>query len=91
MEARRIQEKRYRNEDFKLNGRIADGLIEKYIGMEEEGAKLLEEAYKNLNLNPRSLVKIKKLSRTIADLEGREKVLREHIAEALQYREKKYE
>ena len=89
--ARRLQEMRYRNENFKLNGRISDGLIEKYIKMDMDAAKLLEEAYKRLNLNPRSLVKIKKLSRTIADLEEKEMVLREHIAEALQYREKKNE
>ena len=89
--AREVQLKRYEKEEFKLNGRMSDGAIKKYISISPEGEKLLEEAYRVLELNPRSLVKIKKLARTIADLEGRDRIEKEYIGEALQYREKKNE
>jgi len=42
-----------------------------------------------LNLSPRSYHKILKVARTIADLEGKENISRDHLAEAISYQEKK--
>jgi magnesium chelatase family protein len=39
-----------------------------------------------MNLSARAYYRILKLSRTIADIEGEEKVFESHIAEAIQYR-----
>ena len=43
--------------------------IAKYCSFDREGEAFIEKAYKALNLSPRSMVKIRKISRTIADLD----------------------
>lgn len=54
------------------------------LGVAEE--KLIREAYKALNLSPRAFNKTLKVARTIADMDEREIIREEHIAEALSYR-----
>jgi magnesium chelatase family protein len=52
-----------------------------------EGASgLLETAMNKLGFSARSLDKILKISRTIADLEGSQDLKKAHIIEAMQYR-----
>ena len=87
--AREIQTERYRTEPFCLNGRITDRRIAVYGRMTPAAEEMLAEAYRRLVLNPRSVVKIRKLARTIADLEESLPVTEEHLAEALQFRERR--
>ena len=54
------------------------------LGCEEE--KLMSTAYKAYKMSARSFNKVLKVSRTIADLDGKEDIEYEHIAEALSYR-----
>jgi len=51
-----------------------------------EGARLLETAINKLGLSARAYTRILKVSRTIADLEGADKIRAAHVAEAIQYR-----
>jgi magnesium chelatase family protein len=46
----------------------------------------MERAVERLALSARSIERVRKLARTIADLEGSEAVRGPHLAEALQYR-----
>jgi|TARA_B100000959_G_scaffold193839_1_gene202767 magnesium chelatase family protein len=49
-------------------------------------ARLLETAATTLTLSARSHVRLLKLARTIADLDGVAAIGRPHLAEALQFR-----
>ena len=53
---------------------------------DEPGQTLLNEAATQLSLSARAYHRVLKVSRTIADLDGSDKVRRSHIAEALSYR-----
>ena len=90
--ARKIQEERYRQYNIFSNAELSPKLIEKYCQVDEDSKKLLEIAFKKLNLSSRAYNRILKVSRTIADLEGRENISKQDIAEAIQYRslDKKY-
>lgn len=87
-EARRIQETRYREESFSLNSALPGHLAPKYCMFGDGVTDLLRQAYDTLKLSPRSLVKLKRIARTIADIEGARAVEIDHVMEALQYRER---
>jgi len=55
-------------------------------GLEAEALTLLETASARLRLSTRGQVRALRVARTIADLEGAERVTRAHVAEALAYR-----
>lgn len=57
-----------------------------YIKLDYGSLKLLENAMDKLRLSARAYDRILKVSRTIADLEGSERIKPSHIAEAIQYR-----
>lgn len=80
-----IQKERYKKEKIKFNGKLTPMLIKKYIPITEDGENTLKNAMKSLNLTLRSFHKIIKLARTIADLEGVEKVNTSHLLEAISY------
>jgi magnesium chelatase family protein len=54
--------------------------------MEKDAKEFLERVADKFNLSARAVHKILKISRTIADLEECEIILKQHIAEAVQYR-----
>lgn len=68
------------------NQELSSKQVSQYVVLSSDSRHLLESASKQLHLSNRAYYKILKLSRTIADLEGLEKVETRHIAEALQYR-----
>ncbi len=55
-----------------------------------EGLSLLQQAMKRLNLTARGYHRVLKLSRTIADLAGAESIMPAYLAEALQYRPRRW-
>ncbi|MBC7194860.1 MAG: YifB family Mg chelatase-like AAA ATPase [Caldisericia bacterium] len=80
-----IQKERLKNENVKSNGKLTPMLIKKYIPLTDEAERTLRSALKTLNLTVRSFHKIIKIARTIADLEGVEKVNTSHLLEAISY------
>lgn len=85
--AREIQRKRFKNNPYiNYNSQMGTKEIEKYVKTEKQGIALLKTAMNKLNLSARAYSRILKVSRTIADLDNTEKVLPEHIAEAIKYR-----
>lgn len=80
-----IQKERYKKEPIKFNGKLTPMMIKKYIPLTSEAESALKNAIKSLNLTIRSFHKIIKIARTIADLEGIEKVNTSHLLEAISY------
>lgn len=84
--ARHIQIQRYKEEKITYNSQLMSHQIQKYCLMDQETKDLLKMAYEKYNLSVRAHHKIIKLARTIADLEGKDKISVNHVAEALRYR-----
>ena len=89
---RQIQAKRYQEEKICFNGELSGKQIQKYCVLTSDALKMAENAFRIMELSARSYHRILKVSRTIADMEGEEKIHSRHVAEALTYRafDKKY-
>jgi magnesium chelatase family protein len=68
------------------NAQMPHSLMRKQCVIDESGNSLLRNAMEKLGLSARAYERILKLSLTIADLEGSEKILPAHVAEAITYR-----
>lgn len=87
VKARSIQSERFSDyEDVHYNAQMGVRHIRKYCQLDDSSSKILEIAMKKLNLSARAYDRILKVSRTIADLENKEKIDVSHISEAIQYR-----
>jgi len=89
--ARKRQEKRFNAESIKSNAQMKNSHIKKYCSLTKETEQLLRQASLKFQLSARSYMKMIKVARTIADLEGVPEITVSHMAEALQYRPKIYE
>jgi magnesium chelatase family protein len=87
IKARNIQTTRFNDsETIFYNAQMGVKQIRQFCKLNETSIKLLKIAMKQLNLSARAYDRILKVSRTIADLQGSENILSEHISEAIQYR-----
>jgi magnesium chelatase family protein len=87
-QARYIQRERFTGTGIFTNSEMNNQQIKKYCQLDTETTNLLKQAVVKLKLSARSYFRILKLSRTIADLSGRDQIQLEDVAEALQYRAK---
>jgi magnesium chelatase family protein len=86
-EARKLQTQRFKNsKNTHYNAQMSSRQIRKYCSLDQESSSLLKSAMERLSLSARAYDRILKVSRTLADLEGKENVNSDHIAEAIQYR-----
>ncbi len=87
MAARAIQTARFADTPgIYCNAQMTERMIHRYAEPDEEGLSLLRNAMEQLKLSARAYSRILKVARTIADLAGSEKVLSDHLAEAIAYR-----
>lgn len=71
-----------------MNGKLTDIEIEKYCTLDDAANEILEKAITNFSLSFRAINKIKKVARTIADIENSKDIYSKHILEALSYRKR---
>ena len=69
-----------------FNAKLSDAQIEKFCILDEEAEATLDMAISRFSLSFRSIKKIQKVGRTIADLDKIEIINKKHILEALSYR-----
>ncbi len=84
--ARRIQEERYRGLGINFNSQLTGSDIVRFCELGKEEKKLMESAFETMSLSARGYHRILRVARTIADMEGSERITCTHLAEALGYR-----
>lgn len=81
-EARERQMSRYQM----LNNEVSDGVIRECTTITDGARDLLSQSVKRLGMSARGYVRVLRVARTIADLEGVDQINEEMIAEAVSYR-----
>ncbi|MPL89142.1 Competence protein ComM [bioreactor metagenome] len=87
IKARAIQEERFKADPgIYCNAQMETKQLHQYAIPDAAGMQLLKQAMTRLSLSARAYDRILKVSRTIADLDGAEKIETPHLAEAIHYR-----
>jgi magnesium chelatase family protein len=91
IQARRVQQDRFNKMNQKgyqlyCNADMQTQQIRQFCKIDDKGSELMKMAITRLGLSARAYDRILKVARTIADCSQSEKILPEHISEAIQYR-----
>jgi len=87
IKARKIQEERFKDySGIHCNAMMTEKMLHLFAEPDETSLDMLRMAMERLKLSARAYSRILKVARTIADIEGTEKVQSSHIAEAIGYR-----
>ncbi len=84
--AEKMQKERFLKSAISRNGDMDIDDIKKYCDLTQDAKDILNRAAEKLNLSNRGYLKVIKISRTIADMDLKEKIETSHVLEALQYR-----
>lgn len=84
--ARAIQHERFRGTGILCNARITPDRMRQYCILSNGARGLLKRAFETIGLSARAYDRVLKVARTIADLDGSERIESVHAAEAVQYR-----
>jgi magnesium chelatase family protein len=85
--SRQRQLKRYAHKPkITCNARLGPKELKEFCALDDETKELLKNAMTDLHFSARAYDRILKVARTIADLAESDKILSEHVSEAVQYR-----
>jgi magnesium chelatase family protein len=84
--ARQIQLKRFKDEAIFCNAQMSPKHTRLFCQLDEDSNQLLKLTIERRGYSARVYDRILKVARTVADLEGSEKIKSQHISEAIQYR-----
>jgi magnesium chelatase family protein len=84
MRARSVQSKRFG--DGTSNARMDNRQLKKFCDLSDGCLLLMKQAMDELGLSARAYDKVRRVARTIGDMEGSEQIQENHVAEAVQYR-----
>ena len=85
-DARARQRTRFAPDALVTNGRMTGKQLRKFCQLDDSGEMVLRQAVTELGLSARAHDKVLRVSRTIADLAGRDEVRSDDVMEAVQYR-----
>ena len=84
--AKAVQKGRYEADGVLFNAHLESKELERYCVLDKEAEELLKLAILELGISARAYDKILKVSRTIADLDGKDIIEAHHVSEAISYR-----
>lgn len=84
--ARELQLERYKGLNITCNSELTPELIKKYCQLGEAEKQMLNNICTKMDLSARAYHRTLKVARTIADIEGSERIRNEHLTEAVCYR-----
>ena len=71
---------------IRTNAEAPSALLEETAKLDGQGTKLLRDAAETMRLSARGYHRVLRVARTLADLDGADKIGRLHLAEPLSYR-----
>ncbi|MCL2640095.1 MAG: YifB family Mg chelatase-like AAA ATPase, partial [Phycisphaerales bacterium] len=80
------QKERFGKEGTMTNASMGKKEMEKHCVLDDAGQMLMKQGMEELGLSARAFDKVRKVARTIADIEGTEAITAQHVSEAIQYR-----
>jgi magnesium chelatase family protein len=84
--ARALQLKRFHGTPVTCNAMIPPAMLQEACQLEEAASALLHSAFDRLGLSARGYDRILKVSRTIADLDGADRIASSHVSQAIRFR-----
>ncbi len=84
--ARELQRNRFGGGKCQCNAAMQTPELREYCALDDACLSLMKQAFDSLGLTARSYDRIRKVARTIADLDGSNEIQPHHLAEAIQYR-----
>ena len=88
--ARAVQAGRFGKGGAECNAQMGQAELQAYCALDETCQSIMKGAYERMGLTARSYDRILRVARTIADLDGAERIEPVHLAEAIQYRQSEY-
>ena len=86
IEAWNIQKERYKDLPILFNSQLEGSRIPQFCALGREENELLRSVFDSMDLSARAHDRILKVARTVADLDGSDRICVRHLAEAVSYR-----
>ena len=84
--ARKVQRERFAGDGSRTNAQMRPVELNRHARLTQEPRRLLLAACERLGLSARGFDRVRRVARTLADLEGCGAIEPQHVAEAVQYR-----
>lgn len=84
--ARKRQAERYKDCNITCNSRLGARHLRRFCKLDSKGVAFLSKLIEKMNLSARAYDRILRVSKTIADLDGKDEIDSTHLLEAAQYR-----
>jgi magnesium chelatase family protein len=88
--ARGLQRRRLAGLNMNCNADMGPSEVRRFCALNQTGRALIRQAMQQLGLSARGFHRVLKLARTIADLASEKSIQPPHLAEAIQYRPRRW-